>query len=89
MVADSHKMAHAECAAGITHVPSANKAVSSHMCTDLYTNRVTQLHSWSQGWTGCVATGDGEPSGTTVAEDLESLDKDALILKLKQVGVAR
>ncbi len=36
----------------------------------------------------CVATGDGDPSGTTVAEDLESLDKDALILKLKQVGVA-
>lgn len=35
-----------------------------------------------------MVTGDGEPSGTTVAEDLESLDKDALILKLKQVGVA-
>ena len=47
-----------------------------------------QLHSRSQGWTGCVGTGDGEPNGTTVAEDLESLDKDALILKLKQVGVA-
>ncbi|KAA6421519.1 MAG: hypothetical protein FRX49_08463 [Trebouxia sp. A1-2] len=31
-----------------------------------------------------TTNGDGEPSGTTVAEDLESLDKDALILKLKQ-----
>lgn len=50
-------------------------------------NLVMQLLSWSQVWTGCVATGNGEPSGTTVAEDLESLDKDALILKLKQVGV--
>ena len=47
-----------------------------------------QLHSRSQGSSGCVATGDAEPSGTTVAEDLESLDKDALILKLKQVDVA-
>jgi hypothetical protein len=82
------KEAHAECAAGITHVPWANKALSSHECTDLYTNPALQLHSWSQGWTSCVATGDAEPSSTTVAEDLESLDKDALILKLKQVGVA-
>lgn len=31
-----------------------------------------------------TTNGNGEPSGTTVAEDLESLDKDALILKLKQ-----
>ena len=81
-------MAHVECAAGIPHIPSANKALSSRMCIDLYTNPVIQLHSWSQDWTGCVSAGHGEPSGTTVAEDLESLDKDALILKLKQVGVA-
>ena len=63
------------------------QALSSHMCTDQYMNLVMQLLSWSRVWTGCVATGNGEPSGTTVAEDLESLDKDALILKLKQVGV--
>ncbi|KAL0028167.1 hypothetical protein WJX77_011739 [Trebouxia sp. C0004] len=31
-----------------------------------------------------ITNGDGEPNGTTVAEDLKSLDKDALILKLKQ-----
>ena len=55
IVAPSTQAAHAESAAGVTHVPWPKKPLSTH---------------------------------TTVAEDLESLDKDALILKLKQVGVA-
>lgn len=38
IVAPSTQAAHAESAAGVTHVPWPKKPLSTHMCTDMYIN---------------------------------------------------